>query len=83
MNQDEMSPLTKRTEIQYGNNKSLRTKKEIAILRIRNVLNLIFMAGAIAGIIYYVYSDKQTGTYIILGSMVFKIMESAIRLLKI
>lgn len=52
------------------------------LLQLRNVLNVIFMLGAIVGVFFYVSADKETGTYIILGAMVFKIAESSLRLLR-
>lgn len=83
MNQYEKTPLEKRMAGRREHQEELHTKRETILLRIRNVLNLIFMVGAIVGVIYYVSADKQTGIYIILGAMVFKIMESAIRILRI
>lgn len=48
---------------------------------IRQVLNIIFMIGAIVGLIFYFAMDnQQTGIIIILVSMVFKFAESALRL---
>ena len=56
------------------NNKSERSM-------IRQVLNIIFMIGAIVGLIFYFAMDnQQTGIIIILVSMVFKFAESALRL---
>ena len=53
------------------------------ILIIRNALNIIFILTAIVGIIVYMSSDKETGMYIMLAAIPFKITESAIRLLRI
>ena len=53
------------------------------ILLLRNVLNIIFMAGAIIGVGFYLKVDHTTGIYIIFASMIFKFVESAIRLLKV
>ena len=50
--------------------------------KIRNVLNIIFMIGAIAGVIYYLEVDKTAGTLIILTAMCFKIAESSMRMMK-
>ena len=50
--------------------------------KIRNILNIIFMIGAVVGVIWYLTSDKTTGTYIILISMCFKIAESSLRMIK-
>lgn len=48
-------------------------------LKIRNVLNIIFMAGAIVGILLYFYTDRTGGTITILAAMVFKMIESILR----
>ncbi|MBR1428146.1 MAG: hypothetical protein IJ582_03825 [Prevotella sp.] len=52
------------------------------IAMIRQILNLIFMVGAVIGVLVYFYSNHDTGTYIILASIVFKIIECALRLIK-
>lgn len=52
------------------------------ILMIRQILNVIFMLGAVVGVIVYFYSSHDIGTYIILASIVFKIFECALRLIK-
>lgn len=51
-------------------------------LRLRNILNVIFMLGALAGVSVYFQWDKNTGTIIILVSMVFKIVECVFRFMK-
>lgn len=51
-------------------------------LMLRNVLNIIFMLGAVVGVVYFLSADKYTGTLIILGAMAFKIAESALRLFR-
>lgn len=53
--------------------------------KIRNILNLIFMIGAVVGVILYLQKNEQThmmGLYIILISMCFKIAESSLRMFK-
>jgi hypothetical protein len=50
--------------------------------KIRNILNLIFMLGAIVGVIWYLTKDRTEGTYIILIAMCFKIAESSLRMMK-
>ena len=50
--------------------------------KIRNWLNLIFMIGAVIGVICYLTKDKTAGTYIILIAMCFKIAESSLRIIK-
>ena len=53
--------------------------------QIRNWLNLIFMIGAVVGVILYLSKNEykhMIGLYIILISMCFKIAESSLRMLK-
>lgn len=53
--------------------------------KIRNILNLIFMIGAVVGVIFYLSKNEekhQLGLYIILISMCFKIAESSLRMIK-
>ncbi|SEM67027.1 hypothetical protein SAMN04487902_102277 [Prevotella sp. ne3005] len=53
--------------------------------QIRNILNIIFMIGAVVGVILYLQKNEQThqlGLYIILISMCFKIAESSLRMIK-
>lgn len=48
-------------------------------LRLRNILNLIFMVGAIVGVAVYLWANSTVGTIIILGAMVFKMVECVYR----
>ncbi|WP_104369064.1 hypothetical protein [Prevotella sp. MGM1] len=66
-----------------GNRERHHRPQKNMILIIRNALNIIFMLTAIVGIIIYMSSDKETGMYIMLAAIPFKITESAIRLLRI
>lgn len=53
--------------------------------QIRNILNIIFMIGAVVGVILYLQKNEQThqlGLYIIFISMCFKIAESSLRMIK-
>ena len=53
--------------------------------QIRNWLNLIFMIGAVVGVILKLSKNEDKhmiGLYIILISMCFKIAESSLRMLK-
>ncbi len=51
--------------------------------QLRQWLNIIFMVGAVIGLIVYFSSDsKQTGIIIILAAMVFKFVEVALRIMK-
>ena len=46
-------------------------------------LNVIFMVGAIAGLIVYFYADHETAKWILLVSLVFKFVELFLRIFKI
>lgn len=49
----------------------------------RQWLNIIFMVGAVAGVLVYLFHTPQTlGIIIILIAMVFKIIECALRFIK-
>ncbi len=50
------------------------------IRTVRNWLSTIFIIGAIVGLIVYFSYNHETGIYIILGSMIFKFVESALRM---
>lgn len=52
-------------------------------LIIRNCLNIIFMLGAIVGLVFYFTHHKEIGLYIILVSMVVKFAEASLRLFKV
>ena len=49
---------------------------------IRNWLNLIFILGAAIGMYLYYTGSRETGTYIILASMIIKFIESGLRMIK-
>lgn len=70
-------------DIEDHDEERLPTKKEVMILRIRNVLNIVFILLAVAGMITSVAWKWDTGLYIIMISIPFKMADSAIRLLKI
>jgi len=53
--------------------------------KIRNWLNIIFMIGAVVGVILFLSKNEERhmlGLYIILCSMVVKIAESSLRMIK-
>lgn len=50
--------------------------------KIRNILNIIFILGAVIGVLLYVYSSQTVGTIVILISMVFKIIECILRFIR-
>lgn len=49
------------------------------LLPVRNILNLIFMVGAIIGVALYFFSNKTVGIVVILCAMVFKMAECCLR----
>lgn len=49
---------------------------------LRQILNIIFMVGAVAGVIVYLNGNRTMGTIVILAAMVFKFAECVLRLLK-
>ena len=73
------------TESSYPNyrRRHKNIKDKDLIFKLRNILNIIFIIGAVVGMIYYFFVDDYIGTFIILGAMCFKFTEATIRLLKI
>lgn len=62
----------------------LRREERRRKLRIiRNILNIIFMLTALAGVAYYVLADKYAGSIIIIVAMSFKMVEASIRMIKL
>ena len=58
-------------------------KKEDRFRTTRQWLNIIFMIGAIAGVVVYLTQPNQTlGTIIVLVAMFFKIIECALRFIR-
>lgn len=53
------------------------------LMIIRNALNIIFMAGAVVGVVVYACGNREVGMYIVLGAIPFKIVEAALRMLKL
>lgn len=51
-------------------------------MMLRNILNAIFMLGAVAGVLIYYFWNVQVGTIVILVSMLFKIVECVFRLMR-
>ena len=67
-------------ELQHHRRGEDDEQKRDSVFVIRNILNIIFMAGALAGVAVYLLSqDKTTGIYIVLVAMVFKMAECCLR----
>ncbi len=60
-----------------------RRQAKDRLFALRNVLNTVFVLGALAGVICYVAYDRTVGTYIVIGSLPLKFIEAALRLIKI
>lgn len=50
---------------------------------IRNILNIIFMIGAVVGVLVFYFYGRTVGIIIILTSMVFKMAECCFRLMRL
>ena len=50
--------------------------------KLRNVLNIIFMLGAVVGVVLFYFSSHAVGTFVLLCSIIFKIAECCLRLLR-
>lgn len=50
---------------------------------LRNILNIVFIFGALIGLYIYYKGNTETGTIIIIIAMAFKFIEVVIRLLKL
>ena len=61
----------------------ITSDKERMMLRIRNVLNLLFMVLAVVGVVVYIKFDLETGGWIIGTAIVIKTVEVALRLFKV
>lgn len=49
---------------------------------LRQILNIIFMLTAVVGVVIYLVHSERLGIIIVLASMIFKIIECVLRLLK-
>ena len=56
-------------------------EKEDKHLKIRNILNIIFMLGALIGVGVYFLLDQWVGTIVIVIAMLFKFAECSFRFL--
>lgn len=57
-------------------------EKQDKYLMLRQILNIIFMLGAVVGVLLYFYQNKTIGTIVIVVAMFFKMVECVFRLLK-
>lgn len=47
--------------------------------KVRNILNIVFLVGAVAGIAVYFLADETVGLITIMAAMVFKMAECCLR----
>lgn len=59
-----------------------RRPEDDKFFKIRNVLNIIFIIGAIAGMAIFYFHDRTMGTIVILTAMAFKIAECCFRFIR-
>lgn len=64
----------------YRHHQRQEPKERDKYFKLRNVLNIIFMIGAIVGCAVFYDSDHIIGTIIIFIAMAFKFVECALRL---
>lgn len=58
-----------------------KTPREKRLFIIRQVLNIIFMVGAVAGaILYWVMPEETLGILVVMTAMFFKMAECALRI---
>ncbi len=55
---------------------------EKRFLKIRQWLNILFMIGAVVGMVMYFYGNRQVGFVVIVAAMVLKFVECILRLIK-
>lgn len=59
-----------------------REKERDRFFVVRNILNLIFVVGAVVGMLLYFFHDETVGTIVIFSAMAFKIVECVFRIIK-
>lgn len=59
-----------------------RRPEDDKYFKIRNVLNIIFIIGAIVGMAIFYFHDRTMGTIVILTAMAFKIAECCFRFIR-
>ena len=60
-----------------------KEKKRDRFFKIRNLLNIIFIVGAVAGMIIYFFTEQEMmGIIIILTAMFFKMAECSLRFIR-
>ena len=68
--------------VQRPGRRHRRAPQDDKYFKIRNILNIIFILGAIAGMAVFYLKDTTTGTLIIITAMAFKLAECCFRFLR-
>lgn len=69
------------SDVQRPRREHCEPRQHTRIDYIRQWLNIIFMLGAVVGVIVYLVSDHNTGILIVLGAIVFKFIECVLRVI--
>ena len=59
-----------------------RGERSDRFFMVRNILNIIFMLGAVVGVLLYYLSSHAVGTFVLLCAIIFKVAECCLRLLR-
>ena len=70
------------TNLNEPRRKHRRPTNSDPLFTLRNILNIIFMLLAVAGVVVYLWMDSTIGTYIVLGAMAIKMVECCLRMLR-
>lgn len=71
------------SQIQRRHRGEAEAKRPDHFHEVRQWLNIIFMVGAVIGVLLYLfYKPQTTGIIVILAAMVFKLIECALRFIK-
>lgn len=83
MTQEEINKTVDEAVDQALPRRRKKLREDDRFLGLRNVLNIIFMIGAIVGVVcYFAAADNTLGTVIIMVSMVFKVIECCFRFIR-
>ena len=74
--------ITHEQETGYSRRPHRKEKDNSSNLKIRNILNIIFMLLAIVGVAIYLLKQTFWGTIIILVAMAVKMVECVMRMIK-
>lgn len=81
-NNTQVSEPAEQPSLQIPERHHRREKERGKFFVLRNVLNIIFIVGAVIGMLVYFFKNEDAGTVIVLGAMAFKMCECVIRLVK-